>query len=276
MTSTGTIRAGIGGWTFEPWRGTFFPEKLKHADELGYAARQLPTIEVNGTYYRTQTPATFAKWKSEVPDGFVFALKAARFATNRKVLGEAGESVERFIGSGITELGDSLGPILWQFANTKKLEADDFGAFLSLLPEKAEGLALRHAVEVRHDSFMVPEFVALARRHGVAIVYAHHAAYPEIADVTGDFVYARLQQGEDEIPTAYPPEQLDAWGARAEIWAKGGVPDDLPLSAPTDKPPKTARDVFLYVIHEGKVRAPQGAMALMDRVPEKARPTVAA
>lgn len=275
MTSTGIIRAGIGGWTFEPWRGTFFPEKLKHADELGYAARQLPTIEVNGTYYRTQTPATFAKWKSEVPDGFVFSLKAARFATNRKVLGEAGESVERFITSGITELGDSLGPILWQFANTKKFEPEDFGSFLSLLPDKADGIALRHAVEVRHESFMAPDFVALASRHGVAIVYAHHATYPEIADVTADFVYARLQQGEDDIPTAYPPEQLDAWAARAELLAKGGVPVDLPLSAPDDKPARKPRDVFLYVIHEGKVRAPQGAMALMERVPEKARPTVA-
>ena len=276
MTSTGIIRAGIGGWTFEPWRGTFFPEKLKHADELGFASRQMPTIEVNGTYYRTQTQATFAKWKSEVPDGFVFTLKAARYATNRKLLGEAGESVERFVQSGITELGDSLGPILWQFANTKKFEPDDFGAFLALLPEKADGLPLRHALEVRHDSFMVPEFVALARKHRVAIVYAHHASYPEIADITGDFVYARLQRGEDDVPTAYAPQQLDAWAACAETWAKGGLPDDLPLVAPDAKPSTKPRDVFIYVIHEGKVRAPQGAMALMERVSEKARPTVAA
>ncbi|BDA84698.1 hypothetical protein Sa4125_22400 [Aureimonas sp. SA4125] len=275
MTSTGIVRAGIGGWTFEPWRGTFFPEKLKHADELGFAARKLPTIEVNGTYYRSQTPATFAKWKSEVPDGFVFSLKAPRFATNRKILSEAGESVARFMASGIAELGDSLGPILWQFANTKKFEPEDFAAFLALLPERAEGIPLRHAVEVRHASFEDPAFVTLARKHGVAVAYAHHATYPEIADVTADFVYARLQRGEDDIPTAYPPKQIDAWAARAEVWAEGGVPDDLPLVAPDDKPERKPRDVFLYVIHEGKVRAPQGAMALMERVPAKARPTVA-
>jgi len=276
MAASGIIRAGIGGWTFEPWRGTFFPEKLAHAKELSYASRQLATIEVNGTYYRTQTPATFAKWASEVPDGFVFALKATRYSTNRKVLGEAGESVEKFLNSGVAELGDKLGPILWQFANTKQFDAEDFGAFLKLLPEKVAGIGLNHVLEVRHPSFQVPEFIALARQHGVAIVHAEHATYPEIADVTGRIVYSRLQKGVDTEPTAYPSKDLDAWAKRAEIWAAGGLPDDLPLVAPGDKPKAEKRDVFIYFIHEGKVRAPQAAMALQERVPAKAQPKVAA
>lgn len=275
MTASGIIRAGIGGWTFEPWRGTFFPEKLAHAKELGYASRQLATIEVNGTYYRSQTPTTFAKWASEAPDGFVFSLKAPRFATNRKVLGEAGESIGRFIDSGIAELGDKLGPILWQFANTKQFDPDDFGAFLKLLPDKAHGIPLDHVVEVRHASFVTPDFVKLLRRHGVAVVHAEHATYPEIADVTGNIVYSRLQKGMDSEPTGYPAKALDAWATRAATWSSGGMPDDLPLAAPDDKPTVKARDVFVYFIHEGKVRAPQAAKALQERVPAKARPAMA-
>lgn len=271
MARRGIIRTGIGGWTFEPWRGTFYPPKLPHAKELGFASRQLATIEVNGTFYRSQTPATFAKWASEVPDGFVFALKAPRFATNRKVLGEAGESIERFVASGIGELGDRLGPVLWQFANTKRFEPEDFEAFLALLPAKAGGLPLRHAVEVRHASFEVPDFVALARRHGVAVVYAEHATYPEIADATADFIYARLQKGVDEEPAGYPPAALDRWAERAAVWAAGGTPDGLPLVAPDAAAPVEPRDVYVYFIHEGKVRAPQAAMALMARLPEAAR-----
>lgn len=257
----GTIRAGIGGWTFEPWRGTFYPEKLAQTKELTYAAQQLTTIEVNGTYYSTQSPKTFAKWRSETPDGFVFSLKGPRYAVNRRVLGEAGESVERFLKSGISELGDRLGPLLWQFAPTKKFDADDFAAFLALLPDKQDGVPLRHALEVRHPSFCVPEFIALARKHAAAVVYADHAKYPDIADVTADFVYARLQQGKDEVPTAYPPKELKAWAARAKSWASGGAPDDLTLADAGHPAPAKARDVFVYFIHEGKVRAPHAAMA---------------
>ena len=201
MGKSGVIRTGIGGWTFAPWRGTFYFDKLAQKNELNYASRQLNTIEVNGTYYGTQKPATFAKWAADIPDGFVFSLKGNRFVTNRKVLAEAGESMERFLGSGITEIGNNLGPLLWQFAKTKKFDPDDFGAFLSLLPDSRDGIALRHAVEVRHDSFVCPEFIDLATSHGVAVVYANHHTYPEIAYVTAPFVYARLQKGKDDIPT---------------------------------------------------------------------------
>jgi uncharacterized protein YecE (DUF72 family) len=264
--TTGIIRAGIGGWTFEPWRGVFYPEGLAQARELAYASGQLPTIEINGTYYRTQTPKTFAKWARETPDGFVFAVKGLRYVTNRRVLAEAGDSIKRFLDSGPLELGDRLGPFLWQFAPTKKFDEADFGAFLELLPRTLDGRALRHAVEVRHDSFATPAFIALLRRFGVAVVFAEHATYPALADVTSDFVYARLQKGEDTVKTGYPPKALDAWGARAKVWAAGGVPDDLPVAG-TDKAAKKApRDVFVYFIHEGKVRAPAAAMALMERV----------
>ena len=260
-TSTaGEIRAGIGGWTFEPWRGTFYPEKLAQTKELAYAAQQLRTIEVNGTYYATQSPKTYAKWRSETPDGFVFTLKGPRYAVNRRVLGEAGESIERFLKSGIAELGDRLGPLLWQFAPTKKFAAADFAAFLDLLPAKQDGVALRHALEVRHPSFCVPEFIALARKRKMAVVFADHVKYPAIPDVTADFVYARLQQGHDDVPTAYAPKELKAWAQRAKAWAAGTVPDDLKPVAPEDPAASQRRDVFVYFIHEGKVRAPQAAM----------------
>lgn len=266
MTTTGTIRAGIGGWTFEPWEGTFYPDDLPKKRQLEFASRQLATIEVNGTYYRGQTPATFAKWASEAPEGFVFAIKGNRFVTNRKVLAEASESLKKFWDTGVHELGERLGPIVWQFAPTKKFEPDDFEAFLKLLPRSSGDVALRHALEVRHPSFAVPEFVAMAKRHAAAICYAHHHDYPEFADVTADFVYARLQKGEDDVPTAYPPAELEAWAERCRIWTAGGVPDDLPLADPGAKVDKRPRDVFVYFIHEGKVRAPQAAMALQGLV----------
>lgn len=263
---SGTIRAGIGGWTFEPWRGVFYPDKLAHARELHYASRQLSTIEVNGTYYRTQKPATFASWAKETPDGFVFTIKGPRYTTNRGVLAEAGESITRFFDSGVTELGDKLGPILWQFAPTKKYSEPDFAAFLELLPAKFDGRKIRHAVEVRNPTFCTPEFIALAGKHAVAVVFADHATYPAIPDVTADFVYARLQTGADNIPTAYRPKDLDRWAARAKIWAAGGGPEDLKVIDKDHKPAQSPRDVFVFFIHEGKVRAPAAAMAFMERI----------
>lgn len=266
MTKSGTIRAGMGGWTFEPWEGTFYPDKLAKKKQLEFASRQVPTIEVNGTYYSGFTPATYQKWAAETPEDFVFSIKGNRFVTNRKVLGEAKESMAKFFGQGLEELGDKLGPIIWQFAPFKKFEPGDFEAFLELLPEKQAGLKLRHVLEVRNKSFAVPEFVEMARKHGVAICYAHHHDYPEFADVTADFVYARLQKGEDSHPTAYTPKDLERWAERAKLWAEGGQPDDLPYADPDRKPAKKPRDVFVYIIHEGKLRAPQGAMAFMKRV----------
>jgi uncharacterized protein YecE (DUF72 family) len=263
--SAGNIYIGVGGWTFAPWRGVFYPEKLTQAKELEYAASKLTSIEINGTYYGSQKPESFRKWAREVPDGFVFSVKGPRFATNRRVLAEAGDSIKRFYDSGVLELGDRLGPVLWQFAPTKKFDQADFGKFLELLPRKLEGRALRHVVEVRNPSFCVPDFIALLREFETPVVFAEHGSYPAIADVTGDFVYARLQKGNDEIKTCYPPKALDAWAKRFETWAGGGEPDDLPRVNPT-LAKKTPRDVFAYVIHEGKVRAPSGAMELIGRV----------
>ncbi|HEX7761959.1 MAG TPA: DUF72 domain-containing protein [Caulobacteraceae bacterium] len=262
----GGIYLGIGGWTFEPWRGVFYPKDLKQKDELNYASRRLTAIEINGTYYSTFKPDSWRKWRDETPDGFVFAVKASRFTTNRRVLAETGESMEKFLTQGMTELGNRLGPIFWQFANTKKFDPDDFEGFLALLPGTLDGIRLRHAVEVRHDSFCDPAFPALLRKYGVANVYAKHNVYPEIADLTADFAYARLQTGSDDVETAYPPKELDAWAERFKAWAAGDTPTDLPLVAPNDPAPKTPRDVFAFVIHEGKVRAPAAAMALIERV----------
>jgi uncharacterized protein YecE (DUF72 family) len=263
--ATGCIYCGVGGWTYEPWRGVFYPKGLPHARELEYAAQHLTSIEVNGTFYRTQTPKTFRDWAGRVPEGFVFALKGPRYAVNRRVLGEAGDSIQRFLKSGITELKDHLGPLLWQFAPTKKFDAADFAAFLELLPKKFDGHALRHVVEPRHDSFKTPAFIALARKAGVAVCYAEHQTYAEIADITADFVYARLQKGNETLKAGYLPKALDQWAVRAKTWASGGEPGDLPR-IDKSKAKKTPRDVFVYFIHEAKVRAPAAAMALIERL----------
>ena len=265
---SGQIRVGIGGWTFEPWRGEFYPKGLPHAKELAYAAEHLSSIEINGTFYRTQSPATYRKWASEVPAGFVFSLKAIQYATNRRVLKDAGDSIRRFLDSGVTELGPHLGPILWQFAPTKKFDEADFGGFLKLLPDTFNGLAMRHVIEVRHDSFKVPEFIALLRKFKAAVVFTDHVKYPNIADVTADFVYARLQQGKDTTPTAYPPKAIAEWSERLRTWATGGEPADLPRVTPALTAKGKPRDVFAYVIHEGKLRAPAGAMALIEQLKE--------
>ncbi|HLI67968.1 MAG TPA: DUF72 domain-containing protein [Caulobacteraceae bacterium] len=266
MTQRGSIRIGVGGWTFPPWRGVFYPDDLAQKNELAYMSRRLTAIEINATYYGSQKPASYRKWASETPDGFVFTLKGSRFATNRRVLAEAGESVQYFFRQGMTELGDKLGPILWQFAPTKKFDAADFEAFLELLPKTVDGRAIRHCVEVRNDSFRAPEFAALLRKHGVPVVFADHEKYPALADVAGDFVYARLQTGTDDCETAYPPAALDAWAGRLKTWAEGGRPDDLACADPEAGPDGTPREVFAFIIHEGKVRAPHGAMALIERL----------
>ncbi len=268
-TKPSQIRIGIGGWNYEPWRGVFYPKGLAQDKELAYAASHLTSIEINSTFYGSQKPASFRKWAAAVPESFVFSVKGPRFATNRRVLAEAGDSIKRFLDSGVLELGERLGPLLWQFAPTKKFDAADFGKFLELLPATAAGKRLRHVVEVRHDSFRTAEFIALLRKFATPVVFTDHAKYPNIADVAGDFVYARLQKGEDTIPTAYPAREIDAWAGRLRSWAQGKAPDDLPRIDPAHEPQKIApRDVFAYVIHEGKIRAPAAAMALIERLRE--------
>ncbi|MBF9232414.1 DUF72 domain-containing protein [Microvirga alba] len=260
------IRVGIGGWTYEPWRGTFYPEGLAQKRELEYASRKLTSIEINGTYYGSQKPESFAKWHAETPDDFVFALKGPRFTTNRRVLSEAGESIARFFSSGVMELKDKLGPINWQFMPTKKFDPNDFEGFLKLLPKSVEGRTIRHAVEVRHDSFRSPEFIALVREHGVAIVIAADSDYPQIADLTAPFVYARIMGSTEAEDAGYSNNATDAWVKRARIWASGGTPEGLDEVLPHPAGPAIQRDVFIYVISGFKARNPAAAMAMIERL----------
>lgn len=239
----GTIRVGIGGWTFEPWRGVFYPDKLPQKQELAFASRALTAIEINGTYYSTFKPKSWIDWREATPDDFVFSVKASRYATNRKVLAEAGPSVERFLEQGLTELGPKLGPIVWQFMPTKKFDAEDFGAFLALLPRRQDGIALRHAVEVRHASFVTPEFYKLARANNVAIVAAESDDYPEIDEASGEFTYARVMSSHEDLDAGLDDKELAAVAKRAKAWAKAG-------------------DTFVFFIAGAKVRNPGAAMAL--------------
>lgn len=262
---TGTIRVGIGGWTYDPWKnGVFYPPKWPAKRELEYASRHVTAIEVNGTFYSSFKPATFANWRDTAPDGFVFALKASRYCVTRKVLAEAGESIARFVGQGIVELGEKLGPILWQFAATRKFDAADVAAFLALLPRDHEGVGLRHAIHVRHESFAVPGFVALCREANVAIVHARSDDYSMLADLSGDFAYVRIENARDEEPEGFSAADLDALAAHANEWASGNAPAGLPYVAPLQR--ADARDTFVFMINGAKVRAPAAAMALLKRL----------
>ena len=262
---TGRIHVGIGGWTFAPWRGGFYPKGLPHKAELAFAAQHLTGIEVNGTFYRLQSPDTFAKWHDETPEGFVFALKGSRFVTNRRVLAEAGPSLEKFFASGLAALKAKLGPINWQLAATKPFDAADIDAFLGLLPKSLDGLALRHAIEARHESFRHPDFVAIARKHGVAIVTAADSAYPQFTDLTAPFAYLRIMGTSSDHPDGYDAAALESWVARAKALAAGQGLDGL--AAPVAEPgPQAPRDVFLFVISGEKERNPAAAQALIARL----------
>jgi uncharacterized protein YecE (DUF72 family) len=241
----GTIRIGIGGWTFEPWRGTFYPKGLTQKRELEFASRALTSIEINGTYYSTFKPESWRKWRDETPDGFVFAVKASRYVTNRRELAGAGESLARFLGQGLTELGPKLGPINWQFMETKKFDRDDFGKFLDLLPEKQDGVRLRHAIEVRSPTFATPSFYDLARDHGVAIVFATGDDVPEVDEPTADFTYARLMTTREDTECGLTPTDIDATAKRLQAWGKRG-------------------DVYAYFIAGAKVRNPAAAAAVIE------------
>jgi len=263
--AAGRIRAGIGGWTFEPWRGGFYPPGLSQKKELEYASRHLTAIEINGTYYSSFKPDSWAKWREATPEGFKFAVKASRFCVNRKKLTDGAQSIGFFLNQGLTELGDRLGPILWQFMATKKFDYDDFAGFMDMLPDKLEGLPLRHVIEVRNATFADPKFIGLCRDRNVAICVSENENYPIIPDVTSDFVYLRLISASDEIETGYAAKDLDLWAGRFKAYAAGGVPDDL---TPIDRTGLTEapREVFAFVIHEGKVRAPAAAMEFIKRV----------
>jgi uncharacterized protein YecE (DUF72 family) len=256
-----SIFVGIGGWVYPDWRGTFYPKDLPQKRELEYASSRLTAIEINGTYYGSQKPASFKKWHDETPEHFVFTLKGPRFATNRRVLAEAGDSITRFFESGVTELKDKLGPVNWQFMATKKFDAGDFQAFLKLLPRKVDGRAIRHAVEVRHDSFKNKDFIDLCRKENVGIVFGADGEFPLIADVTTDFIYARLMGTKAGEKLGYPAAMLKTWAERARDWEKGESPKASLLVAPPA--PKKKRDVFLFFISGAKEKNPAAAQAVI-------------
>jgi uncharacterized protein YecE (DUF72 family) len=264
-TASGAIRIGIGGWTYEPWRGTFYPDKLPQKRELEYASGKLSSIEINGTFYGSQKPETFAKWRDETPDDFVFSLKAPRFATNRNVLAEAGNTIKRFFAGGVMELKDKLGPINWQLLPTKEFDPPDIEAFLKLLPKEIAGRPLRHVIEVRHESFRCADFVALAREQGIAVVIAADSSYPQIADITAPFVYVRIMGTKQTVESGYSDAALDLWAERAQAWASGAAIKGLECVAPQPADGKP-RDVYLYVISGYKVRNPAAAMSLLRRL----------
>jgi len=264
MNAISRIRVGIGGWTFAPWRDNFYPKGLVQRRELEFASRHVTAIEINGTYYGTQKPATYAKWRDETPTGFVFSAKAPKRIMASRTLAKTGPQIEDFVG-GIAELGDKLGPLVWQFEQGRKLDAADFGEFVELLPRSAGARRLRHVLDVRDASFIDRDFLELARRRGIATVFTDSPDYPSFADVTADFVYARLMRTRTGAATGYPLEELQAWADRARTWASGGEPAGLPrIGAPTAA--NGPRDVFVYFISAAKERNPAAAMALLERL----------
>jgi uncharacterized protein YecE (DUF72 family) len=249
MSAEPKIRVGIGGWVYPPWRGVFYPPRLRQARELAHASRQVTAIEINGTFYGAQKPASFRRWHDETPVDFVFSVKGPRFATHRADLATAGPSLDRFFASGVLELREKLGPILWQFAPRMPFEEAAFGAFLELLPRRLEGRAIRHVVDVRHRTFASPSLTDLLRRHQVAVALVDDDNYPAFNEVTADFVYARLRRCAESEPTGYPSGALDTWAERFRRQsAEGG------------------HDCFVYFINGGKVRAPAAAQALLQRL----------
>jgi uncharacterized protein YecE (DUF72 family) len=286
----GIVRVGISGWTYAGWRGRFYPQGLRHSGELAYAASTFDTIEINGTHYSLQRPDSFARWYDETPEGFVFAVKGSRFITHLKQLHAIEIPLANFFASGVLRLREKLGPFLWQFAPRFRFDPDRLEPFLASLPRDTEAAAqlaaqhdyrlagrawlcaggrrrLRHAIEIRHSSFLNPAFVALLRRYNTALVFADSVAWPYIEDLTADFVYLRLHGAEELYASGYSERELDRWAARIELWARGKQPADAPLAAP-DSPPAgcRARDVFVYFDNDAKVRAPADAHALMARL----------
>lgn len=259
------IRVGIGGWTFAPWRDNFYPQGLVQRRELKYASRHVSAIEVNGTWYGAQKPATYAKWRDETPDGFIFSAKAPQRITMSRTLANTGAQVDAFLGD-IATLGDKLGPIVWQFEHGRRLERDDFAAFLALLPDEIEGRKLRHVLDVRDPAFVDADFLALARTRRMATVFTDSGEYPSFADITTDFVYARLMRTQSTVATGYHDNDLQHWADRARLWARGDYPADLPHIVAPLPPSQTPREVFIYFISSAKERNPAAAMALLRKL----------
>ena len=260
------IRVGVGGWNFPPWRGTFYPPGLAQSRELAHASGRLTTIEINSTFYGSQKPESFRRWAGETPDDFVFSVKGPRYATNRRELAESGPAIERFFASGVLELGPKLGPVLWQLAPNKAFDEQDIRAFLELLPHEVAGRPISHVLEVRHQSFSAPAFIALMRQFSVPVAFAHASNYPAIPDTTGTFVYARLQRCVDAEPAGYPSAELETWAARFRSWSVGTTPQDLqPVDASTTAA-ALPRPCFVYFISGAKVRAPAAAVSLLERL----------
>ena len=247
---TPRIHVGVGGWTFEPWRDNFYPAGLAHSRELQYASRQLTAIEVNGTFYSTFKADTFAKWRDQTPEGFVFSLKAHRFTTHRKDLGTAAEGITRFVGSGLAQLGDKLGPLVWQFMPTKRFAADEVDAFLKLLPREVEGRPLRHVLDVRHESFATEEYLALLARHGCTTVYTDSPKFPSIPHARSELAYLRLMRSEADCVTGYAPSELQRWVRGAREWTEL----------------KAGNEAFVFFINGAKERAPAAAMEFLKQL----------
>ena len=249
--SEGKIRIGIGGWTYPPWRGSFYPDKLPQSKELEYAASQLGAIEINATFYSRQSPKSWEKWGSSVPEGFQFAIKGSRYCVTRAKLCEGAEGIGNFFAQGFAALGPKLGPILWQFAHYRKFDRDDIAGFIDLLPEKLYGITLRHAIEPRNKSFDDETFFDLCRARNIAVVFEDSADYPLIEADTADFSYARLQRMSEDEPAGYDSASLDGFKVKADEWRRRG-------------------DAYIFMINGAKVRAPEAAMALQKRLKEGA------
>jgi uncharacterized protein YecE (DUF72 family) len=263
----GAIHVGVGGWVYAPWRDNFYPAGLVQRLELEYASRHLTAIEINGTYYGAQKPATYAKWRDQTPPGFVFSAKAPMRIVQARVLAKTGRQVEDFVG-GIVELGDRLGPLVWQFEGQGRLQHEDFAAFLAQLPREAGGRRLRHVLDVRDAAFANADLVALARQHQLATVFTDAEAHPNFADLATDFVYARLMRTQAGQATGYAAKALAGWADIARRWAAGEDPAELPHLLPAQDAGKP-REVFVYFINGAKQRNPAAAMALMAALGKK-------
>lgn len=292
-TAHGRVRIGISGWRYAGWRGDFYPARLRQDDELSYASRHFDTIEINGTHYSLQRPEFFARWHDETPPDFVFAVKGSRFITHMKQLRDVEQPLANFFAQGVLRLGDKIGPFLWQFSPRFRFDAAKLDAFLGMLPRTTEAAAalakrhdhrlagcartkaetrikLRHAIEIRHPSFLDPDFVALLRKHDVTLVFADAVDWPYAEDVTADFLYLRLHGSEERYASGYSDAALDHWAARIRSWSAGGEPNDAKLIDPDTRPPRRPRDVYVYFDNDAKVRAPYDAQTLRRKLSDPA------